>query len=56
VLQNTIGRHVWLRCVEPEASGLLQAHLDEVLAIVCHRQDVVVTVTRSGVSQHSGWR
>ena len=53
--QNTVGQHVWLRCAEPEAADLLQRHLDEVAAIVRHRGDVVVTVTRSGVRQHSGW-
>jgi hypothetical protein len=54
--QNTVGRHVWLRCSEPEASDLLLEHLDKVVAIVCHRADVVVTVSRSGISQHSAWR
>jgi predicted nuclease of predicted toxin-antitoxin system len=54
--QNTVGRHVWLRCVESEASDLLLEHLDKIMAIVCHRADVVVTVSRTGVSQHSGWR
>ena len=54
--QNTVGRHIWLRCAEPEASDLLLKHLDKILAIVCHRNDVVITVSRTGVSQHSGWR
>jgi predicted nuclease of predicted toxin-antitoxin system len=54
--RNTIGRHVWLRCAEPEASDLLRDHLDEVIKIVTYRRNVVVTVTRSGVSQHSGWQ
>jgi predicted nuclease of predicted toxin-antitoxin system len=53
-LKNSIGHHIWLRCPEPEAAGLLRAHLAEVLRLL-HRADVTITVSKKGVDAKSTW-
>jgi predicted nuclease of predicted toxin-antitoxin system len=51
---NAIGRHVRLRCPEPEAAGVLRGHLKEVLEYLA-RDHVTVTVSRDGVKADSDW-
>lgn len=51
---NPIGRHVRLRCTEPEAAAVLRAHLKEVLEYL-QREHVTVTVSRDGVKADSRW-
>lgn len=52
---NAIGRHVRLRCTEPDAAAVLRAHLKEVLEFL-EREHVTVTVSRDGVKADSDWR
>jgi hypothetical protein len=42
--QNTIGRHVWLRCTEPRAAAVLNQHLAEVVGVLGRMSDVVIEV------------
>lgn len=51
---SAIGRHVRLRCSEPDAAAVLRAHLKEVLEYL-ERDHVTVTVSRNGVKADSGW-
>lgn len=51
---NAIGRHVRLRCPEPDAAAVLRGCLKEVLDYLA-REHVTVTVSRDGVKADSGW-
>lgn len=51
---NAIGRHVRLRCSEPEAAEVLRGHLKEVLEYL-DREHVTVTVSRDKVKADSDW-
>ena len=51
---NAIGRHVRLRCPEPEAAKVLAGHLKEVLEYL-ERDHVTVTVSHHGVKADSEW-
>jgi predicted nuclease of predicted toxin-antitoxin system len=42
--QNTIGRHVWLRCTEPRAAAVLNQHLAELVGVLGRMSDVVIEV------------
>ena len=52
---NAIGRHVRLRCAEPDAVAVLRAHLKEVPEYL-EREHVTVTVSIDGVKADSNWR
>jgi hypothetical protein len=49
---NPIGHHIWLSCIEPKASLVLQDHLAEVLHLL-RRQHVTIRVTEDGVTSWS---
>jgi predicted nuclease of predicted toxin-antitoxin system len=51
---NAIGRHVRLRCTEPEAADVLASHLEKILEYL-ERDHVTVTVSREGIRADSGW-
>jgi predicted nuclease of predicted toxin-antitoxin system len=51
---NPIGRHIRLRCAEPEAAACLANCLDEVLEFLA-RDHVTVTVSREGTKADSAW-
>jgi len=52
--QNPIGRHIRLRCAEPEAAEVLSAKLDEVVAYL-QRDHVTVMVSKDKVNADSRW-
>ena len=39
-----IGRHIWMRCAEPRAAEVFQAHLPDVLEYL-HREHVTIEVS-----------
>lgn len=51
---SAIGRHVRLRCSEPEAAGVLRGRLKEVLEYL-EREHVTVTVSRDMIMADSDW-
>jgi hypothetical protein len=51
---NPIGRHVRLRCSEPEAAAVLSGCLREVLEYL-EREHVTVTVSQTQVKADSDW-
>lgn len=51
---NAIGRHIWLRCPEPDAAAMLRSRLGEVLPCL-ERDRVTITVPSGGVRAESGW-
>jgi predicted nuclease of predicted toxin-antitoxin system len=51
---NAIGRHVRLRCSEPESAAVLRGHLKEVLEYL-EREHVTVAVSQGGVKAESRW-
>ncbi len=48
-IRNTFGKHVWLRCEQPDAAALVARHLDDLVVALDQRPDLVMIV-----SQHSG--
>jgi predicted nuclease of predicted toxin-antitoxin system len=54
--RNPIGRHVQLRCQEPEALAVLEAHLEELVERLTPHPDVFVAVSTAGVTPaHLRW-
>lgn len=51
---NAIGRHIWLRCPEPDAAAMLRSRLGEVLPYL-ERHNVTITVSSGGGRPESGW-
>jgi predicted nuclease of predicted toxin-antitoxin system len=54
--RNAIGWHVWLHCADWDASTVLGAHLDAVVARLEARTDLTVCVSKDGVTASSDWR
>jgi len=54
-MRNAIGRHVWLRCNDWEASEVLANHFDNVLSLLEARSDVTIRVSKDGLSDSSEW-
>lgn len=54
-MQNAIGRHVWLRCNDWEASEVLANQLDDVLNLLEARSDVTIRVSKDSLSDSSKW-
>lgn len=54
-MQNAIGRHVWLRCIDWEASEILADHLNELLTLLQARSDLTVRVSKESLSDSSKW-
>jgi hypothetical protein len=50
--RNTIGRHIWLRCTEPQAPAVLNQHLAEVVDVLGRMSDVVIEVRPEASSSH----
>lgn len=50
---NAIGRHIWLRCPEPDAAVVLRSRLGEVPSYL-ERDNVTITVSSGGVRTESG--
>jgi hypothetical protein len=53
--KNVIGQHLWLRCIEPEATALLRDHLDGVLTILANFDDVFIEVSKQGLQMSHKW-
>jgi predicted nuclease of predicted toxin-antitoxin system len=47
--RNTIGQHVWLRCLEPRAAAVLDSHLGTVIEALDKMPDVVIEVRPESV-------
>jgi predicted nuclease of predicted toxin-antitoxin system len=47
--KNTVGWHLQLRCLEPQAEDLLKEHLDEVITAVSERSDVTLVLSKVGL-------
>jgi hypothetical protein len=54
-MQSAIGRHVWLRCSDWEASEVLADHLSEVLTLLQARSDLTVWVSKESLGDSSKW-
>lgn len=54
--KNSIGQHVHLRCLEPDAIEVLGRHLQEVLHYLAAAEDVYVKVTRTQVTASFDWK
>jgi predicted nuclease of predicted toxin-antitoxin system len=54
-MQSAIGRHVWLRCSDWEASEVLADHLSEVLTLLQARSDLTVRVSKESLGDSSKW-
>jgi predicted nuclease of predicted toxin-antitoxin system len=53
--RNTIGRHVRLRCAEPDAVDVLSARLDQLIQILDALGDVVVYLSQTDLYVWSAW-
>lgn len=54
-MQNAIGRHVWLRCNDWEASEILANQLDNVMSLLEARSDITIRVSKDSLSDSSKW-
>lgn len=50
--RNTFGRHVLLRCSQPDAVEVVADHIDEIVDKASSREDVVVEVSHEGAVLH----
>ena len=54
-MQNAIGRDVWLRCSDWEASEVLADHLNELLTLLEARSELTVRVSKESLTDSSKW-
>lgn len=54
-MQNAIGHHVWLRCLDWEAAAVLDAQLVEVVTRIEARIDLTVRVSVDSLTDSSAW-
>jgi predicted nuclease of predicted toxin-antitoxin system len=54
-MKNAIGRHVWLRCQDWEADGVLETHVAEVVNQLEARSDLTIRVSADGLTDSSAW-
>jgi predicted nuclease of predicted toxin-antitoxin system len=54
-MQNAIGHHVWLRCLDWEADGILEARLADVVSRLGARNDLTIRVSLDGLTDSSAW-
>jgi predicted nuclease of predicted toxin-antitoxin system len=54
-MQNAIGHHVWLRCLDWEAAAVLEVHLVEVVSRIEARSDLTVRASVNGLTDSSAW-
>jgi predicted nuclease of predicted toxin-antitoxin system len=52
--KRSIGRHIWLRCPEPEAADVLRASLGGVLPLL-EIANVTITVSADHIQYESAW-
>lgn len=45
-MKRTYGQHLWLHCLEPDASDVTKKWLDQIVSDLGHLADVVLTVSR----------
>jgi predicted nuclease of predicted toxin-antitoxin system len=55
-IRNTLGQHVWLDCLHPDAIEMMTKHLDAVVGVLASRPNVVVVVRPASVTVRSGWQ
>jgi predicted nuclease of predicted toxin-antitoxin system len=54
-MNNAIGHHVWLRCLDWEADVVLEANLAEVVHCLQARSDLTIRVSVDGLIDSSAW-
>ena len=54
-MNNAIGHHVWLRCLDWEADVVLETHLAEVVNRLEARSDLTIRVSVDGLTDSSVW-
>lgn len=54
-MENAIGHHVWLRCLDWEADVVLEAHLTQVVDRLEARSDLTIRVSVDGLTDSSAW-
>jgi len=54
-MKNAIGHHLWLRCLDWEADGVLEANLAEVIIRLEARNDLTIRVSGTGLTDSSAW-
>lgn len=47
--KNVIGKHVWMRCPDPDVADVLELHLKLVVEIAGHHQDVLMRVSKDSL-------
>jgi predicted nuclease of predicted toxin-antitoxin system len=54
--RNCIGQHVFLKCEEPDARDLIEAHMDDLVEILDRFDDVYCELSQSGLSIVWQWK
>jgi hypothetical protein len=53
--KNVIGKHVWMRCPDPDVAHVLELHLKLVVEIADHHQDVLMRVSKDALLSYFSW-
>jgi predicted nuclease of predicted toxin-antitoxin system len=54
-MKNAIGRHIWLRCLDWEASDVLAERLGELVDRLQVQADITVRVSKEGLTVSLEW-
>lgn len=53
--RNVVGRHLYLRCNEWDATGLLESHLDDLVAVLATTRDLYIAISMAGMVLERNW-
>jgi predicted nuclease of predicted toxin-antitoxin system len=53
--RRVIGRHVWMRCPDPDVVEVLKDHLDAVIVFAERYQDVLMRISRDQFLTYFAW-
>lgn len=51
-MDHTYGKHLWLRCEQPDAAGIVEALLSDLAVALGQHDAVVVVVSAGGIQVH----
>jgi predicted nuclease of predicted toxin-antitoxin system len=54
-MRNATGQHIWMKCLDWEASEVLAKHLPDVIARLGARPDLTIRVSPENVTDSSDW-
>ena len=52
-MRRTFGKHLWLRCEQPDAASLVVSNLNALAAALVQHDELVVILSANGIEVHS---